>query len=151
MRSLHGHPLADYGLTPREAEVARWLATGKQNPEMAVILDTNVRTIEKHMERVLHKLGATNRTAAAVLLARSPDLTQPSPQRGADARNGFRLTVRESEIARWLAIGKTNQTIARKLRISDHTVEKHVEAIIEKLGVENRTTAAVMLVKGNGA
>ena len=145
-RALQGRPLADYGLTPREAEIARWLAAGKQNPEMAIILDTNVRTIEKHMEHVLHKLGAENRTAAAVMLARSPDLTEASPARGRDGINAFQLTARESEIARWLAIGKTNQSIARKLRISDHTVEKHVEAIITKLGVENRTTAAVAII-----
>lgn len=57
-----------YDLTPREAEVAGWLAAGKTNPEIAIILASNVRTVEKHVEAVLKKLGVENRTAAAVLI-----------------------------------------------------------------------------------
>ena len=63
-RSLKGA-----GMTPREIEVALWLAQGKTNPEIAVILATPARTIEKHIERILHKLGVTNRVAAAVAIA----------------------------------------------------------------------------------
>ena len=57
-----------YDLTPRETEVAGWLAAGKANPEIAIILASNVRTVEKHVEAVLKKLGVENRTAAAVLI-----------------------------------------------------------------------------------
>lgn len=56
-------------LTQREAEIAGWVAAGKTNPEIAMILDMNVRTVEKHMEKILEKLRVENRTAAAVVIA----------------------------------------------------------------------------------
>jgi DNA-binding CsgD family transcriptional regulator len=64
-------PLAAYELTPREAEIAHWVACGKTNPEIALILRCGVRTIEKHMEKILEKLGVENRVAAAVVVARA--------------------------------------------------------------------------------
>jgi DNA-binding CsgD family transcriptional regulator len=54
------------GLTTRQAEVAYWVAQGKTNPEIAVILDTSPRTIDKHMERILERLGMENRAAIIV-------------------------------------------------------------------------------------
>jgi DNA-binding CsgD family transcriptional regulator len=53
------------------------------------------------------------------------------------------LTAREREVLDWLAAGKTNRDIAAILGRSTRTVEKHLERIYEKLGVETRT-AAVM-------
>jgi DNA-binding CsgD family transcriptional regulator len=67
--AAHAQPLAAYGLTPRETEVARWVAQGKSNPEIAIILQTSPRTVEKHMEKILEKLGVENRTAAATMIA----------------------------------------------------------------------------------
>jgi len=64
-------PLAAYSLTPRETEIGHWIAGGKTNPQIAIILQANRRTIEKHMERILEKLGVENRVAAAVLIARA--------------------------------------------------------------------------------
>ncbi len=61
--------LGDHGLTPREADVAHWLAAGKTNAEIARILGSSARTIEKHVERVLEKLGVENRTSAALLIS----------------------------------------------------------------------------------
>jgi DNA-binding CsgD family transcriptional regulator len=57
-------------LTPREREVARWVVEGKSNPEIGIILQASPRTIEKHMENILVKLGAENRTTAATQLLR---------------------------------------------------------------------------------
>ncbi len=62
--------LEGYGLTPREADVARWLALGKTNAEIARILCASARTIEKHVQRVLAKLRVENRTAAALKLTK---------------------------------------------------------------------------------
>jgi DNA-binding response OmpR family regulator/DNA-binding CsgD family transcriptional regulator len=53
------------GLTPREAEVLFWLSEGKSNPEIATILGSARRTVEKHVERILEKLGAEHRAGAA--------------------------------------------------------------------------------------
>jgi DNA-binding CsgD family transcriptional regulator len=67
-RARAGRPrsLKGLGLTPREIEVALWLAQGKTNPEIAIILVAPVRTIEKHVERILRKLAVEHRAAAAV-------------------------------------------------------------------------------------
>ena len=55
------------------------------------------------------------------------------------------LTVREREILRWVANGKTDRQVAAIVGLSHRTVQKHLEHIYTKLGVENRT-AAVMRV-----
>jgi DNA-binding CsgD family transcriptional regulator len=70
-------PLADYGLTPRETEIARWLALGKTNADMAIILGSPVRTVEKHVENIFIKLGVENRATAAVLIAAERTLISP--------------------------------------------------------------------------
>ena len=51
---------------PREAEVLYWIAQGKGNSEIAIILGASLRTIEKHVERIFDKLGVDSRVAAAV-------------------------------------------------------------------------------------
>ncbi|AMM85358.1 DNA-binding response regulator [Martelella sp. AD-3] len=58
-------------------------------------------------------------------------------------RKHFPLTVRESEVLLWIAKGKTNRDIADILGLSTRTVNKHLETIYVKLGVENRASAAV--------
>jgi DNA-binding response OmpR family regulator/DNA-binding CsgD family transcriptional regulator len=54
------------------------------------------------------------------------------------------LTSREGEVLSWLSKGKTNRDIAQILGLSPRTVDKHLEQIYAKLGVENRTAAAAM-------
>jgi DNA-binding CsgD family transcriptional regulator len=57
------------------------------------------------------------------------------------------LTPREREVLDWVGAGKTNRDIAAILGASPRTVEKHLERIYEKLGVETRTAAAMRAVK----
>ncbi|MFW1678766.1 response regulator [Pontibacter sp. JAM-7] len=52
------------------------------------------------------------------------------------------LTERESEVLYWIANGKTNRDIGEILDMSPRTVNKHLEQVFPKLGVENRTAAA---------
>lgn len=54
------------------------------------------------------------------------------------------LTPRETEVLSWLAKGKTNRDIADILGMSHRTVNKHLEHIFEKLGVETRAAAAAL-------
>jgi DNA-binding NarL/FixJ family response regulator len=54
------------------------------------------------------------------------------------------LTTREGEVLAWLSKGKTNRDIAEILGLSPRTVDKHLEQIYAKLGVENRTAAAAI-------
>jgi len=58
-------------------------------------------------------------------------------------RQHFSLTVRESEVLLWIAKGKSNRDIGDILGLSSRTVNKHLEQIYVKLGVENRASAAV--------
>lgn len=57
--------LRGLGLTQRQAEVLHWVAQGKSNPEIGVILGTSALTVKKHMEAIFHALGVENRTTAA--------------------------------------------------------------------------------------
>jgi DNA-binding NarL/FixJ family response regulator len=58
-----------------------------------------------------------------------------------------RLTPREREVLDGLADGATNKEIAQKLGISPGTVKTHVERLIGKLGVRDRTQAAILAVE----
>jgi two-component system NarL family response regulator len=54
------------GLTERELEVFRVMARGKTNEEIARELGISNKTVEKHIEKLFHKLGVFSRTEAAV-------------------------------------------------------------------------------------
>ena len=57
------------------------------------------------------------------------------------------LTAREREVLAGIADGKSNREIARSLRVSEKTVKAHVSAVLAKLGVQDRTQAAVYAVR----
>jgi DNA-binding response OmpR family regulator/DNA-binding CsgD family transcriptional regulator len=71
---------------------------------------------------------------------------------GADAqvaalRRAYGVTTREAEVLLWVAQGKSNRDIGEILGLSPRTVNKHLEQIYQKLGVENRASAAIAAVK----
>lgn len=79
------------------------------------------------------------------ILLRLLDCDQGSDEeRLADA---FALTLREAEVLLWITHGKSNKEIAEILEMSPRTVNKHLEQIFNKLGVENRTAAATIAVR----
>jgi DNA-binding CsgD family transcriptional regulator len=61
-----GRALQRMNLTPRESEILLWVAQGKRDAEISAILGGSVRTVQKHMQRILEKLGVETRTAAAL-------------------------------------------------------------------------------------
>lgn len=65
-------------------------------------------------------------------------------------RERYTLTGREAEVLLWIARGKANRDIADILALSPRTVNKHLEGIFTKLGVENRASAAVMAARALG-
>jgi DNA-binding CsgD family transcriptional regulator len=67
-----------------------------------------------------------------------------SPNMPAEFSSELGLTTREGEVLSWLSKGKTNRDIAQILGLSPRTVDKHLEQIYAKLGVENRTAAAAI-------
>jgi DNA-binding response OmpR family regulator/DNA-binding CsgD family transcriptional regulator len=58
---------AQLKLTFREAEILMWIARGKTNKEVGIILDTSPRTVNKHMEHIFEKLGVATRAAAVAM------------------------------------------------------------------------------------
>lgn len=64
-----------------------------------------------------------------------------TPAHGRAKAGGSPLTVREREVIRLVAVGRTNRQIAAELRISEHTVARHVQNIFVKLGLSSRAAA----------
>lgn len=62
-------------------------------------------------------------------------------QRAIATPETFGLTAREAEVLAWVAQGKTNPEIGQILNLSARTVQKHLEHVYQKLGVETRTAA----------
>jgi DNA-binding NarL/FixJ family response regulator len=60
---------------------------------------------------------------------------------------GAQLTAREREVLQLLAEGKSNRDIARLLTVSEKTVKTHVSSVLMKLGVSDRTQAALWAVR----
>jgi DNA-binding CsgD family transcriptional regulator len=58
-----------------------------------------------------------------------------------------KLTKRETEVLLWLSRGKSNRDIAQILAVSYRTINKHLEQIYPKLGVETRTSAVAMAIR----
>jgi DNA-binding response OmpR family regulator/DNA-binding CsgD family transcriptional regulator len=63
----------------------------------------------------------------------------------------FTLTAREADVLVWVARGKSNRDIGEILGLSPRTVNKHLEQIYAKLGVENRTSAAALALRALGS
>lgn len=68
-------------------------------------------------------------------------------QEEAFLRQYLSLTTREAEVLIWIARGKSNRDISDILGISPRTVNKHLEQVFSKLGVENRASAAALAVR----
>jgi DNA-binding NarL/FixJ family response regulator len=92
-----------------------------------------------HPELRLHYMG--NDGPNEYLLRLSKDAGGALP---AEFSSELGLTTREGEVLSWLSKGKTNRDIAQILGLSPRTVDKHLEQIYAKLGVENRTAAAAI-------
>jgi DNA-binding CsgD family transcriptional regulator len=60
------------------------------------------------------------------------------------------LSVRESEVLKLVANGLSNAAIAERLRLSDHTVKRHVANILLKLDLPTRAAAAALLARHTG-
>lgn len=78
-------------------------------------------------------------------LFRLAEALDGAEERQLAARHG--LTDREAEVLLWISRGKANREISEILGISPRTVNKHLEQVFEKMGIENRASAAAAAVK----
>ena len=126
----------------QQTEQMAWLVSAEQMPEIH-------RPLSDEQLLVAQYLGESGLSEVTVLLSvmngdlqqnHAPEYAAVSPR----ALPSVNLTPRETEVLSWLAKGKTNRDIADILGMSHRTVNKHLEHIFEKLGVETRTAAAAM-------
>ena len=119
---------AAFGATAA-GEASAWLAAVPPSGEATRRLADGSRLQARHM-------GAAS-YSETMLLLRLLGADAPAAGRTLCAT----LTPRETEVLSWLAKGKTNRDIGDILGMSPRTVNKHLEHIYEKLGVETRTAA----------
>ncbi|WP_311222184.1 MULTISPECIES: response regulator [unclassified Acidovorax] len=124
---------AAFGTEPVPARaMARWLALAQRQGDGATPLPEGQRLAAR-------PLGASGLGETMLLLSvetpGAAPVVRPPPTP---------LTPRETEVLSWIAKGKTNRDIAEILGMSPRTVNKHLEHIFEKLGVETRTAAAAL-------
>ncbi|RYD84543.1 MAG: LuxR family transcriptional regulator, partial [Sphingomonadales bacterium] len=75
-------------------------------------------------------------------------LNEVNPEQDvAKLRDRQQLTQREAEVLLWVSYGKSSSDISDVLEISPRTVQKHLERIYEKLGVETRSAAAAIAIR----
>lgn len=100
-------------------------------------------------DEVLARVAAHLRTARELQAARRPSASRPQltgEQNLKALSNRYQLTSREVEVLHWVTCGKTNRDIGDILGMSPRTVNKHLEHVYVKLGVETRSAAAVLAI-----
>lgn len=119
--------------------IPRWLDQARQGKAGSkAAITAAIPGNEQLRLQYMGKLGANE-----FLLRLAKDFTSETP---AEFSSELGLTAREGEVLSWLSKGKTNRDIAQILGLSPRTVDKHLEQIYSKLGVENRTAAAAIAV-----
>jgi DNA-binding NarL/FixJ family response regulator len=137
MVTMHENP--DYLLEALDAGAAGY-----------VLKDAPAARLISAVHRTLNGESPLNQELATVLLRRLADEKQhqphPIPQPNLNSPVET-LTPRETEVLTLLTTGQTNQQIAHSLNISKGTAKVHVEHIIRKLEVSDRTQAAVHAIQ----
>jgi DNA-binding response OmpR family regulator/DNA-binding CsgD family transcriptional regulator len=113
-------------------QTSEWLGTALQRTEV-------LRDLGRQGRLLARNLGQGSLGESMLLLT----LTPPDSASAQRLRE-IALTPRETEVLSWLAKGKTNRDIADILGMSPRTVNKHLEHVFEKLGVETRSAAAAI-------
>jgi DNA-binding NarL/FixJ family response regulator len=135
MLTMHANP--DYLLEALKAGAAGY-----------VLKDAPRKVVVESVRRVVEgELPLDTELAARLLKRLVAESERNEPLVGPEARHGSRgteaLTPRELEVLRLMKLGLTNRQIAEELVISLGTAKNHVEHIIAKLGVSDRTQAVV--------
>ncbi len=118
-----------------------WLKGDLSTLDLSALLQTSSErlSITGYPEISVRNLGQVGLGETMLLLAQTSTIGGDSARLQQAA-----LTQRESEVLSWLAKGKTNRDIAEILGMSPRTVNKHLEHIFSKLGVETRSAAAAI-------
>src|SRR5437660_5175055 len=129
-----GTPTSDELVLP--GSLQQWLEQAQAGKSGS---KTATASFPDHPELRLHYMGNAGSNEFLLRLAKDAGYNLP-----AEFSSELGLTTREGEVLAWLSKGKTNRDIAQILGLSPRTVDKHLEQIYAKLGVENRTAAAAI-------
>jgi LuxR family maltose regulon positive regulatory protein len=97
-----------------------------------------------HLHDLLEALLARKTTVAPAYLQTILEAavkTAPQPSKSHQTEGDLRLSQREAQILRLLAEGHSNKELARKLFVTENTVETHLRRIYSKLGIRSRIQA----------
>ena len=130
------------------ADVCDWIARCAITIERPVLPAAPSVTTRIGVSDTPIELSWVGRIGPDELLLRLVALDTSSEEQVLKQRLG--LTAREAEVLLWLARGKSNRDIAEILGLSPRTVNKHLELIFGKLGVENRAAATGIAVRTAG-
>ncbi|WP_283966272.1 response regulator transcription factor [Tritonibacter sp. AK171] len=148
IRMKNQRPKRGVGFLPMNRDLDRWL--------------TVLRLLVRGENYVPGELYDDFFSGADVAAAheRPPAPSEPEPssskpraagQQRASKAGNIRLTTREAQVLSCVAEGKQNKLIANRLGLSEHTVKLHIHHVIAKLGVNNRTEAAVWFLENHGS
>lgn len=126
-------------------ELAVWLRSSAGQPGLAGSRAGELIYTHNGLKSRISFVGQAER---GEILFRISDAEQQDDL--AAVRAKYNLTQRETEVLSWIAQGKSNRDIATILALSPRTIDKHIEVILGKLAVENRTTAALILSSHRG-
>ncbi|WP_242147316.1 DNA-binding response regulator [Sphingomonas sp. BAUL-RG-20F-R05-02] len=113
----------------------RRLQASAPTPGARLAVEVGERTLEAGLLRC---------TAAGQWVFRLSERHEGEEKQLLAAQHG--LTSREAEVLLWISRGKQNREVSEILQISPRTVNKHLEQIFEKMGVENRASATAIAV-----
>jgi DNA-binding NarL/FixJ family response regulator len=105
-----------------------------------LLKDADPEELDRAVRAVHAGEGRLDPSVAAVVIAAASG-------RGSDEVDLGRLTPRETEVLRLLAEGLSNRALAERLFVSEKTVKTHVSSILAKLGLADRTQAALYAVR----
>jgi DNA-binding response OmpR family regulator/DNA-binding CsgD family transcriptional regulator len=117
--------------------LAQLIQLRSENPKEPARLRVDVRGRKVEIS-VMSPIGPDELLFRLTELSTTPDEQQ--------LQRTLSLTSRESEVLLWISRGKANREIGEILAISPRTVNKHLEQIFVKLGVENRASAAARAI-----
>lgn len=109
-----------------------WLKTDTSTNLQVMCFNDPIEIVYEHAQKEMHLLHIKEYKQA-----KSAD----------DLKQNLPITNRESEVLYWVSYGKTSWEISQILAMSPRTVNKHLEQIFRKLGVDNRTSAAAISIR----
>jgi DNA-binding CsgD family transcriptional regulator len=140
---LWSTPLAGAIIDRHFAAPAAWQALAQQLRTCAI--DDNRSLCLQPVEGGRVEFGLLETNSPGEWLFRIAEFPAGAEERLLAER--YRLTDREAEVLLWISHGKSNREISEILGISPRTVNKHLEQVFEKMGIENRASAAAAAVK----